>query len=147
MSERGEGIFAFELARTSDRAHEIVTEWGEEGRSAAKTSLYLDFPYLVFYGLFLSGACAAVARRAAALGWGRLEGFGVALAWGALVAAWADALENLALLLVASEHTGQPWPALAFGFATIKFGLVIPALLFAVLGWAVTRRSRPERAA
>lgn len=141
LSDRGEGIIAFELARTPERANEIVTEWGEEGRSAARTSLYLDYPYLVFYGLFLAGACAAVARRAEALGWRRVAVVGIVLAWGSLVAAWSDAAENLALLLVVAEHTNQPWPGTAFTFATIKFALAAPALLFAAVGWAATARS------
>ena len=138
LSDRGEGIIAFEFARTPERANEIVTEWGEEGRSAARTALFFDYGYLVFYGLFLAGACAAVSRRAEALGWRRVAVVGVVLAWGALVAAWSDAIENLALLLVAAEHTNQPWPGTAFTFATIKFALVVPALLFAAVGWAAS---------
>ena len=144
MSDRGEGIIAFELARTPERANEIITEWGEEGRSAAKTSLYLDYPYLVFYGLFLAGACAVVSRRAEALGWQRVAAIGVLLAWASLVAAWSDAIENIALLLVAFEHTNQPWPGAAFTFATIKFALAAPALLFAALGWLATARRGRE---
>lgn len=140
LSDRGEGIIAFELARTPERANEIVTEWGEEGRSAARTSLFLDYPYLVFYGLFLAGACSAVAARAKALGWRGVATAGLVLAWGSLVAAWSDAVENLALLLVVAEHTNQPWPGTAFTFATIKFALVAPALLFAAVGWAATAR-------
>ena len=141
MSDRGEGIVAFELARTPERASEILTEWGEEGQDAARVSLFLDFPYLVFYGLFLAGACSAVARRAGVLGWSRIAAMGIVLAWGSLVAAWSDALENLALLLVVEDNTNQPWPGFAFSFATIKFALAAPALLYAVLGWGATARS------
>jgi hypothetical protein len=138
MSDRGEGIVGFELARTPERANEILTEWGDEGRSAARTSLFLDFPYLVFYGLFLAAACTAVARRAEALEWRRVAAIGIVLAWGSLLAAWSDAIENLALLLVLEDHTNQPWPGTAFTFAVIKFALAAPALLFAIVGWLST---------
>lgn len=141
LSDRGEGIVAFELARTPERASEIVSQWGDEGRRAARISLFLDFPFLVFYGLFLAAACTKVAERGSALGWRPLAAVGIVLAWGALVAAWSDAFENLALLLVAGEHTSQPWPGLAFGFAAIKFALLAPAVLYALAGWAATARA------
>ena len=141
LSDRGDGIISFELARTPQRASEILSAWDDEGRDAARRSLYLDYPFLVFYGLFLAGACSAVARRAGELGRAPLATVGILLAWGALLAAWSDAFENLALLLVVGEHTSQPWPGLAFSFATLKFALLVPAVLYALAGWAATARA------
>ena len=138
MDDRGAGIIAFELAGSSGRAHEIVTEWGSSGRSAAQLSLVLDYGYLLGYGLFLAGACTAVAERFRRLGAARLASLGILLAWGALVAAGSDALENVNLLVVADGHTSQPWPGLALGFASLKFALLIPASLYALLGWIAT---------
>ena len=139
MTDRGAGIIEFELAATSSHAQEIVSEWGEEGRSAARESLLLDYPYLVFYGLLLAGACAAVADRAARRGKAGLARIGKAMPLVALGAAGADAIENAALLAVAGEHTDQPWPALAALFAVIKFTLAIAATLYALVGFALTR--------
>ena len=138
MSDRGTGIVAFELAESSGEAHDIVTEWGAKGRSAASRSLILDYGYLVGYGLLLAGACVAVGERAERRGRPRIARVAPALAWAALIAAGCDALENVNLLLVAGQHTGQPWPGLAFWFATGKFFLSGSALLFVFVGWGLT---------
>ena len=147
MSDHGTGVIAFELARTPARAHEIVTEWGSAGRSAARLSLILDYLYLVFYGLFLFGACTAVAERWRRLGHPRIADLGLPLAWAGLVAAGFDALENVALLAVAGGHTGQPWPELAADFASVKFALSVAASLYALAGWAATAARGGRRAA
>ena len=142
MSDRGAGIIEFELAATSSHAEEIVSGWGQEGRDAARQSLLLDYPYLVFYGLFLAGACAAVADRAARAGRAVLARLGRLMPFAALGAAAADALENGALLAVAAENTDQPWPGLAAAFAVVKFALAISAVLYAVIGFVLTLRDR-----
>jgi hypothetical protein len=144
ISDRGAGILRFELARSSARADEIVTEWGSKGRTAARQSLILDYGYLVGYGLLIAGACVVVGERAARLGRRRLAAAAPVLAWAALAAAACDALENVNLLIVAGQHTAQPWPGLAFAFACGKFLLVNLALLFALIGWTTTRRARPS---
>lgn len=140
MDDRGADVFTFELAATSERAGEIVSEWGEEGRDAARTALLLDYPYLLGYGLLLAGACTALARRAGRRGRPRLATLGAPLAWGALAAATADAIENAALLMVAGRHTDQPWPTLAAGFAIAKFALVAAAALYLLAAVAPTLR-------
>jgi hypothetical protein len=148
MSDRGVGIIELELTRTSAKAAEHYRELGDEGRDAARTSLYLDYPYLVLYGLFFAAACVVVAARAEERGMPRLARLGRLLAVGALVAAACDAVENLALLRLLDGHTGQPWPGIAFGFATVKFALTIAAALYAIAGYLLTRsRTAPTRPA
>ncbi len=139
------GIVEFELARTSEQASEYYGELGESGRDAARESLYLDFPYLVLYGLFYAAACVVVAARAAECGMSRLARWGRPLAWGALGAAACDAVENVALLRVLDGHTDQPWPGIAFTFATAKFALITAATLYAVIGFLLTWRASPSR--
>jgi hypothetical protein len=149
MSDRGVGIIDLELARTSQKASEYYAKLGEKGRDAARESLYLDYPYMILYGLFYASACVVVAARAAERGMSRLAGVGRPLAWGALAAAACDAVENIALLRVADGHTGQPWPGIAFAFASAKFLLLIAASLYAIAGFLATlRRTRraPDRA-
>jgi hypothetical protein len=105
----------------------------------------IDYAYLVAYGLFLAGACVAVAERAARTGRARLAALGPVLAWGALGAAACDAVENAMLLLIVGGHTAQPWPAIAFACATVKFTLAASASLYALGGWLATLR-RPAPA-
>ena len=114
MSFHGANVFEFELAATTDKADEILFEWGGMGRDAARTQLLLDYGYLAGYGILLWLLCtAAGAPRLALVGAG---------------AAGFDALENGALLLVQDGHTEQPWPALGAGFASLKFAAATVAL-------------------
>jgi hypothetical protein len=135
------GIVEFELARTSDQASEYYGELGEDGRDAAEDSLYLDYPYLILYGLFYAVACFVVAARAEERGMTRLARWGRPLAWGAVFGAACDAAENLALLRVLDGHTDQPWPGLAFIFASAKFLLLTAATLYIVVGFVLTWRA------
>jgi hypothetical protein len=139
------GIIEFELARTSDQASQYYGELGEGGRDAAEDSLYLDYPYLILYGLFYAMACLVVAARAEERGMERWARAGGPLAWGALAAAACDAAENLALLRVLDGHTDQPWPGLAFMFASAKFLLLAAATLYVVVGFVLTLRASPSR--
>ena len=144
MSDRGVGIIELELARTTDTASEQLADLGSAGRDAARESLYLDFPYLVLYGLFFALACGVVAARASERSQARLARVGRILAVGALGAAACDAAENLALLRAIAEDGAQPWPGLAFGFACAKFALLAAAALYVVVGFVLTvRGGRP----
>ena len=53
------------MARTGP--DEILDEWGEDGRDAARESLWIDFGFLLAYGTFLTLALAwardTIARR------------------------------------------------------------------------------------
>ena len=146
MSDRGVGIIEFELARTSDTAAEHYRALGEAGRDAARESLYLDYPYLILYGLFFAAACTVVAARAAERGMHGVARLGRPLAIGALVGAACDAIENAALLAVLGGHTDQPWPAVAFAFASVKFLLTTAAALYVIVGFLLTIRpaARPS---
>ena len=133
----GPGIVAFELEFTSENARETLRQWGEEGRDSAKLSLWLDFLFLVAYGAFFSLAVAAVCE---ALGWRRW----LWLATFPLIAAVADAIENVNLLLAIGQDGDQPFPFLAGVFAVIKFATLTPAQVFALVGLVVwlSRRAR-----
>ncbi|HKP91584.1 MAG TPA: hypothetical protein VJT75_16580 [Thermoleophilaceae bacterium] len=145
MSDRGVGIVELELSRTSEAAARHYDELGEAGRDAARTSLYLDYPYLVFYGLFFAAACLVVAERAAERGMPRLARPGRPLAVGALVGAACDAVENVALLRVLAGHTAEPWPGIAYGFAAAKFALTFAAAVYAIVGFVITATRGPAR--
>jgi hypothetical protein len=131
MSSNGANVFAFEFAATTDKADEILAEWGDQGRDAARTQLLLDYPYLVGYGLLLWLLCTAAGAPRLALVGAAAAGF--------------DALENVALLLIRSGHTAQPWPAFGAGFATVKFAASTAALVGGLV-LLVRRRRRDARA-
>jgi len=141
MGDRGVGIIEFELARTSEKASEHYGALGESGRDEARTSLYLDYPYLLFYGFLYAAACLVVAARAAERGMRRLAGWGRPAALAGLVGAACDAVENAALLRVLDGHTDQPWPGIAFTFASVKFLLLAAAVAYAIVGFLLTLRA------
>jgi hypothetical protein len=141
MDDRGADVLAMEFVRTEERATAMLREWGSEGRDAAKEQLYLDYPYLIAYGLFLFGACTAVARRFERKGRAGAARLGRALAVAGLAGAGFDALENASLLIVLGDHVNQPWPVLATTFASAKFVLTGPAILYAVAGRIATWRA------
>jgi hypothetical protein len=135
----GPGIVPFELAFTSDRAVEILGDWGADGRDDARLSLWLDYAFLVAYAAFWR---LAILRVRDALGWRRWP----AIAAFPVAAAVFDALENAALLATIEQGGDQPWPALAGAFACVKFALLTPATLYAIAG-AVALVARRRRAA
>jgi hypothetical protein len=137
----GPGMVPFELTGGQDRADEILSEWGEGGRDAARESLWIDFGFLLAYGAFLTLALAAVRDLARERGWRRLAAIGaVVLSFGALGAAF-DALENVCLLLTLAG-AGAAFPLLATIFATCKFVLLTAAIAYLLAGLAVRLRGR-----
>lgn len=173
--EGGPGIIGFELAGSEERAQDILTEWGEDGRDAARLSLWLDFAYLAAYGAFLVLATSATRDLASRRGWRRLTRLGPAAVGLAVAAPVLDAVEDVFLLVVLAGSGGAAAPALAAAFATGKFlalagsiGYVLAGLLaraprrrvvagaamlgvavvafLAVNAWVVQRDTEPARA-
>jgi len=139
MSDHGYSLFAFEKAGSVERSAEIVDRWGEDGKRAAWWQLAFDMPFLIGYGLFAAGACAAVARRADLTGKPRLRRMATVLVWFGPLAAVADFLQNVSLALILSGHIASPWPQISARAGTLTSVLMCAALLFAVVGWASTR--------
>ena len=137
----GPGIVPFELSGGQDRADEILAEWGEDGRDAARESLWIDFGFLLAYGTFLTLALAAVRDLARSRDWRRLAAIGgVIVSFGALGAAF-DALENVCLLLTL-EGSGSAFPLLATLFAACKFVLLTLAIAYLIAGLAARVANR-----
>lgn len=143
MDARGVSIFDLELMRTSAEASSVLARLGPEGVDAAQMAVYLDFPYLVAYALFLSAACMVLAARAADRGASSLASMGRTIAWAAPAAAALDAVENVALLLVLDGRTDQPWPGVAFWFASVKFALLAVIVAYLIVAMVVLFRRTP----
>ena len=140
MSDHGVSIFKLEFTRTASNAARYYHELGSSGRDAARTSLYLDYPYLILYGLFFAAASLVVAARAAERGTAHLVRLGRGFAVAGLLAALFDAGENAFLLIVLGGHTDQPWPGIAFCFTVAKFAVSLATAGFIVVGFLFTLR-------
>jgi hypothetical protein len=143
MGDRGVGIVELETARTTAKAATLYGDLGDAGRDAAKESLYLDYPFLVLYGFFYAALCLVVGARAAERGMTGVADWARPAALAGLLSAACDAVENFALLRVLDGHTDQPWPGVAFTFASAKFLLTTVVLVYVVVGFALTLRRRP----
>jgi hypothetical protein len=142
MGDHGASLIAFESAGSVARSQEIVTEWGSAGKTAMWWQLALDTPFLIAYGLFLAGACAAVARRAHVAKRPGLERTAAVIAWFGPIAAAVDLLQNISLALVLTGHVAQPWPRISAVAGPTTTTLALVAALFAS-GGALATRSRP----
>jgi pimeloyl-ACP methyl ester carboxylesterase len=138
--EGGPGIIGFELAGSEERAHQILAEWGSDGRSAARLSLWLDYAYLTAYGAFGALLAATLRDLARRRGWRRFAAFGRVAVLLTPAAACFDALEDVCLLLVVGGHGGSTAPVLGTAFALCKFALLGIALAYA--GLSLLRANR-----
>ncbi len=141
MDMRGVNIIDVELMGTSARANELLAQLGPAGVDATRTSIYLDFPFLVLYALTLSAACVVLAARASDRGASSVASIGRKVAWAAPIAAAYDAVENVSLLVVLGGTTAQPWPVVAFVFAAAKFALLVVVVAYLVAAFVLDRRA------
>lgn len=141
MAMQDVDIMEFEAMFTSSEAVRLLAMLGPDGVSAARQHLFIDFGYLLIYGVLLWKGCRLLGARAADRGVAWVARFAPTFAWIGVVAAVCDAVENVALMLVTYGQTGQPWPGLASGYASAKFVLLGITVLFLLLGLLATLRS------
>lgn len=138
----GPGIVGFELAGTRERAAEILADWGEKGRDAARLSLWVDYPYLLAYGAFGALAVAATRDTARSRGWERLSRHGAWIVALPVAGAACDAVENAGLLLALDGRGGDAAPAVALAFALMKFACTLTVAAYLLAGLVARVRGR-----
>jgi hypothetical protein len=135
-------IVEFEFAWDEEGAAEIRDDWGDEGRDAARLSLWLDFVYLLSYGAFLVLAAAATRDLAARRGWRRMAAFGRTAPVLAAGGAAFDAIEDVGLLIALDGHGGDLAPGLAGVCASFKFALTTVVIVYLLAGLVLRLRGR-----
>ncbi len=131
------GIVSFELAGTVEKATTIMESWDERAQLFAAFGLGLDYLFLVVYGVTISLGVLMVATKHG----GKFVKVGSYIGWGVLTASLFDALENLALWRILSGWAQPHCYQVAAISATIKFGLLIIGLGFALVGWVLSKKS------
>jgi uncharacterized integral membrane protein len=122
-------IVAFELAGTVESVSKIMSEWSPVQIAKVKTSIYLDFGFILAYCSTLVLACRA------AVNYSGVQVFiktGNQFVWIVWLAGVCDAIENIAMLRTLSEIS-QTSVSIAFYFATIKFSILLIALIFVLI--------------
>jgi hypothetical protein len=127
------GIVSYELAGDVAAAQAILDSWDAGVRVRVGFNLGLDYLFLALYSTAIACACAWIA--------GALRGrvrplalMGLTLGWGQWLAALLDAVENGALLTMLLDVPAQPWPAVAWWSAVLKFALVLLGLIYTIVG-------------
>ncbi|MEJ2750140.1 MAG: hypothetical protein P8183_19875 [Anaerolineae bacterium] len=128
-----QGIVSYEFAGDMPTAHAILDSWGARGQVFAGLSLGLDFLFLFAYAGSIGLGCVLAARVLAPQG-RPIYKIGIWLAWGVLLAAFLDYLENYALIRILLGSESSLWPTMARWCASAKFTLVGLGLLFVIIG-------------
>ena len=127
------GIVSFEFVGELSDAQSMVESWGQEGQVCAGLSLGLDYLFLVAYASAIGLGCVLVGRSLSK--GNEIVGLlGVVLAWGQLVAAVLDGVENYALIRVLLGSEQELWPAVARWCAVPKFLMVAIGLIYIIIG-------------
>jgi hypothetical protein len=123
----------FELAKTVDSAQQITGDWGEQGISKARLSIYLDFVFIFLYAWAISLGCKVSATFSANQNLVAAGGFFSRLIW---FAGSCDIVENTAMLITLSE-VNELTVSMAFYFAIFKFLIVVLALILIFISLGV----------
>ena len=130
------GILSFEFAGNLSKAQSMITSWGPKGQVYAGLNLGLDYLFLVAYSTTISLGCVLASRYLAKQN-AYLGSVGNMLAWGQLVAALLDGIENYALIKILLGTDLSLWPVVALWCAAPKFLIIVAGLAYFAIGIAV----------
>ena len=135
-----QGIVSFELAGSQLKADEIIASWDATAQLYAAFGLGFDFLFMPVYATAIAlGVLLAAGRHP-----GKFASLGVWFGWGAYVAAVFDAAENVCLFNLLLGNSGADYAGMAAIYATLKFGLILLGIAFALIGWIWPKAKRVE---
>jgi hypothetical protein len=148
------GIVSFELAGSPLQAKVITDEWKRSSLLLSQVAgqanpdivnipytfatfgLGLDYLFMPLYAFALAFATLLAAGRHG--GW--FKSLGAVAGYGAFAAAVFDAVENYALFQILLGRVFSPYPEIAYYCASLKFGLLLIGLLYAMAGWLLPKK-------
>jgi hypothetical protein len=129
------GIVSFELARSVPMSQAIRDSWDADARLFAAFGLGVDYLFMPVYALALSlGLLLAMNGKS-----GGYHSIAAWMGWGAIAAAFFDAVENFALWQVLVNGAFLPYPQFAAFCASVKFILLIGGLITALAGGLIRK--------
>jgi len=121
----GVGIVGFELIGSWTRAEPLLDRWGDEGRRAARTTLWWDtLLFIPAYTALLGTLAGCVASHAAHRGWTGWADVAVVSLYAMGAVALCDLVENFGLSRVLARDHRLNYPRIATTASTIKWWLV-----------------------
>lgn len=130
------GVVSFELAGTVENMHRILSSWDVDTQLRAAFGLGLDYLFMVVYASTIAFGCGIVARVLQRGSW-PLARWGNLLAWGVILAALLDVVENIALTIMIFGPVASPWPEVARWCAIPKFALIFIGIVYVIYGGVV----------
>jgi hypothetical protein len=138
------GVVSFELAGSIKKMVAILSSWDVNAQLRASFGLGLDYLFMAVYASTIALGIGLAADGLHRKGW-PLASLGGLLAWGVILAALLDMIENIALLVVLWGPLTNPWPALARWCAIPKFALLFVGIVYAFYGAAVALAGRGKK--
>ena len=131
----GYGVMEFEFAWTSENVNKIFTAWGQNGINKQIFATWIDFLYIPCYSFFLAGSILLISRKLE----DKSQQIGLHMTLLPFIAGIFDVIENINLLLMLTNESfiWSTSPFIASLCASIKFGLLILALLFFIISLIV----------
>ncbi len=126
------GIVSFEFAWTLESAQAMIASWGDQARVSAAFGLGVDYLLMPAYALALGLGVVLAVPRFSRLP--RLAALGPWLAWGQILAAGLDSIENYALIRLVFGAREAYLAPLAGWCALFKFSLLLLGLGYVLLG-------------
>jgi len=132
------GIVSFELSGSQVKADEIIASWDATAQLYTAFGLGFDFLFMPLYATAIAlGVLLAAGRHP-----GRFASVGAWVGWGAFVAALFDSAENICLFNLLLGNTGANYASMAAIYATLKFGLILLGIGYALIGWVWRRADK-----
>ncbi len=127
------GIVSYEFAGTLPAAQRMIKSWEDKGQIYAGLSLGIDYLFLIVYAGTIGLGCVLLGEKLSEkFVFGEI--IGAALAWGLIIAALLDALENYALIKILLGSTNESWLTIAKFSAAPKFAIVGFGLIYLIIG-------------
>lgn len=131
------GIINLELANTAEKTNAVLHAWAPDAANnrteVAEFNTYLDLLFLFFYAGLLYLLCQFIAENTR----GSMIRVSLLIGNGAIIAGIADLLENAGMLISLSGNGSSAVSFLTAFFSVIKWGLVVIAVLYVLVGLLV----------
>ena len=131
------GILSYEFAGNLSTAQNMIKSWGEDGQIYAGLSMGLDYLFLIVYAFTIGLGCVLTGEKLSEK-FASANIIGSILAWGLIIAALLDAIENYALIKILLGSVEEFWLTIAWVCAAPKFALVGFGLLYLIIGTILT---------